>query len=664
MIRPSYFLFLLLLFVLPLFRNSLANAQSIQYAQRFPKSRLYSLSPASLGLGNMDGTIAAFGDFNADKFTDIFTLGQDQKSITIYTWDHKNFSFSPLLHAPHIQHDSIINNIIPGDYNYDGHLDVLVMDEPNAQGEFKMKIYFGNGNDSFVTPALDIPSAKTTLPMVLDLNGDMKLDLLGYSWETGELSAWINTAQSNSTNQTTSIFDLTSASSYFDPTFTSRCRWASPHSNAFVDLDGDCLADVVMVCDTNGRQSMQIWSNQRENGFKLRQTLDLPSNIGPLAFADMDGDGSTDIVFTVCSDNAHCAIHTVYNQQMGLCSKLDDPNSVGQCRSPRQLCVADPDFQFDITTPNSENYTIFSLAPYLDQGETVLTLDRNFPGTMPVPLHPGDYNLDGYPDLLVTTTKKVILLQSVWCTAQQCTDAAIKSNKRTFSLVRNGAESLSKITSPRHATFFDIDEDGSLDILVLQDRTSRPSTQRTPRFLINNFFNDAFFMKGLVSNGAHPEGSSTKPYGVNYPGANFKFTVLDTSGTKRVHQVPQLPQTGYMSLHTPYCLFGLGRTNNYVEEMFAGVTRHQNQNYLFYEGVIPNSQLVFLPYQPENVADSSSWKVELYVQPADYIPWVLVSLVAAALLLGIVVGSLYWMEKREDEKERRKALHIINFDAL
>lgn len=80
--------------------------------------------------------------------------------------------------------------------------------------------------------------------------------------------------------------------------------------------------------------------------------------------------------------------------------------------------------------------------------------------------------------------------------------------------------------------------------------------------------------------------------------------------------------------------------------------------------MIPNSQLVFLPYQPEHVTDSSSWKVELYVQPAAYIPWVLVALVAAGILLGAVVGGLYWIEKREDERERRKALHIINFDAL
>lgn len=196
-------------------------------------------------------------------------------------------------------------------------------------------------------------------------------------------------------------------------------------------------------------------------------------------------------------------------------------------------------------------------------------------------------------------------------------------------------------------------------MLVLQ-HTKGTHAGRVPNFVINNFFNDAFFLKGLVSNGV----ADLEAYGVSYPGASLKFTVLDTSGVKRAHQISQLSQSAYLSLQTPYCLFGLGRTNNYVEEMFAGVSRHQDKNYFFYEGVIPNSQLVFLPYQPEHVQDTSSWKVELYIKPADYVPWVLVVLVAASVLLAIVVVVLRTMEKREDEMERRKALHIINFDAL
>jgi integrin alpha FG-GAP repeat containing protein 1 len=38
------------------------------------------------------------------------------------------------------------------------------------------------------------------------------------------------------------IYKRTSAASLFDKASTDSCTWANPHSNAFVDLDGDCLA--------------------------------------------------------------------------------------------------------------------------------------------------------------------------------------------------------------------------------------------------------------------------------------------------------------------------------------------------------------------------------------------------------------------------------------
>jgi len=37
--------------------------------------------------------------------------------------------------------------------------------------------------------------------------------------------------------------------------------------------------------------------------------------------------------------------------------------------------------------------------------------------------------------------------------------------------------------------------------------------------------------------------------------------------------VAQLSQSNYNALQTPYCLFGLGRTNSYIEELFVGVSR-------------------------------------------------------------------------------------------
>ena len=107
--------------------------------------------------------------------------------------------------------------------------------------------------------------------------------------------------------------------------------------------------------------------------------------------------------------------------------------------------------------------------------------------------------------------------------------------------------------------------------------------------------------------------------------------MLDPSGVRRATQGPlgafafvltstaaQLPQTSYMSLQTPYSYIGLGRTNNYIESLFIGSTRHQPRHFAVIEGVIPNSQVVILPWQPPGGTDPGTWSRRLYLHPGDW----------------------------------------------
>lgn len=109
-----------------------------------------------------------------------------------------------------------------------------------------------------------------------------------------------------------------------------------------------------------------------------------------------------------------------------------------------------------------------------------------------------------------------------------------------------------------------------------------------------------------------------------------------------IFTVGQLPQTAYQSLLTPYAYFGLGRTNNYIENLFVGSTKHTEEHYINMEGVIPNSKLVIIP--PIGT-DDSSWRKELYLRPGEWIPWVLVTVVAATVVLAIIVFVLHLSEK-------------------
>jgi integrin alpha FG-GAP repeat containing protein 1 len=86
-------------------------------------------------------------------------------------------------------------------------------------------------------------------------------------------------------------------------------------------------------------------------------------------------------------------------------------------------------------------------------------------------------------------------------------------------------------------------------------------------------------------------------------------------------------------LQTPYSFFGLGRTNNYIENLFVGATVHAKQHFINMEGVIPNSKLVILPSAQEGEA----WKRELFLRPGKWIPWVTLTVILGTVVLAVVV---------------------------
>ena len=149
-----------------------------------------------------------------------------------------------------------------------------------------------------------------------------------------------------------------------------------------MDLDGDCLAgtdadysfnftltrfaDVFLVCDDGrGGKTYQIWINKKDEGFILSQEGALPSGTQAISFADIDRDGTIDLVFPTCSQvsqstglGTDCYINIAFNQQLDLCASTTVSgmkNNVRVCRPPTNLCVADPNFKFNLTDSPSND---------------------------------------------------------------------------------------------------------------------------------------------------------------------------------------------------------------------------------------------------------------------------------------------------------------------
>ncbi|RKP11179.1 hypothetical protein THASP1DRAFT_11906 [Thamnocephalis sphaerospora] len=636
-----------------------------------------------LGLGALGGQPVAFADFNSDKFTGMLVLSGDQRSLSVHLWKPAEDRFVASTATLTISSDApnplIIENVVPGDFNYDGTLDVLVMGREapqpnNAEGELRMRIYLGDGQD--VSSYVQVPSSTAAQPILFDFVGDMRVHMLGYPFDKPQqLSVWKNKAPSPGEN-ITELLPMPAADQF--------CKISHPHSNAFVDLNGDCLADLFLTCQEqpNGPLTYQIWTNAKQDGFKLARHGRLPDGAGAVSFADVDGNGSMDMVVPACV-KAECTLHILYNHQQRLCGfnhKADE-----NCRPLDNLCQADPEFRFDDPTDekSTAGHTTLHIGKMLN-GARLLLRDDEFQGDLPVAVRTGsDLNQDGYPDLLLITENNgqthVRLLSSAPCTEDISTKDQMEAGRRAFRVLEQGADALNQLVNVRSAAFFDFEEDGTLDILSLSKQPGGSRAGKAARVVVpvqNNYFNDAFFLKTLVLNGVCPGRCSTeagyarqRPYGVSYYGASFKYTVIDRRGRKHAKEVAQLSQSAYVPLQMPYCLFGLGRTNNYVEELFIGVTRHQAsgwqaRHYRAWAGVIPNSQLVVVPYQAADVHAPDGWTRELFVNPSAYVPSVLLTLIGASIILAIIVMLLDWREKREDQREKRSISHVLNFDAL
>lgn len=129
----------------------------------------------------------------------------------------------------------------------------------------------------------------------------------------------------------------------------------------------------------------------------------------------------------------------------------------------------------------------------------------HFSGQAPLALQVGDYNLDGFPDLLFLTSPRSFLptsqstprlLESRPCDLASCGATEVAAKRRAFRPVQSGGGALEVIKDARSAFFMDIAEDGTLDIVVQRDG-QRGGQSRTMSFIKNNFFNDAFFLKAM-----------------------------------------------------------------------------------------------------------------------------------------------------------------------
>ncbi|OMJ12106.1 T-cell immunomodulatory protein [Smittium culicis] len=670
----------------------------------------------------------AFSDLNNDNLVDLIILAENKTMLLLYYFNEKNGKFEygkSVLTGNGLSGDKLDFlpvNVVASDFGGSGRSDLIVMglqaDQSKDSKEFgKLSVKLFNQIDVFsYDEGIEIAAFNQSQPVMFDYNGNLLLDFAGQTYNNSSsfLSIFEN---QNSSTDTPNTFNIINSLSGVDDkgNVLKPCRLSNPHSSAFVDLNGDCLS----VCETSP-PSYQIWLNGRR---EINGTIDdyeqstvsnfgnvvtgtLPIGTGQISFADMDRDGTIDMVFPVCTEMG-CEIHIAYNDQIPLCinSKSSD---IAACRSNDNLCSADPKFSFDFSKPTSyQKININDLYP----NERLDIIDGTFGGPQPVQIQIGDYDLDGYPDILVTTIKsdtpvsnsKRGVIGNIWNQLFGSSSSSPGSNisgntqirliqnskqtsqskdRRLFKKFddRNSLSELSKISNPTRAAFFDIDENGTLDILVnCLDSDGKPVIKA----VYNNFdVASTFFMRAsinpiILSN--YTNASKKISYSNSYKeilGGNFKC-LLSNGGRSFAMGVTQLPSSNYRALNLPFGHIGLGKFNNYIDKMYVGISsskglkaldnypsqkKHENSNNNHYivDSLIPNSKLAIYPNWVKNTV-----QLRLFLSNGgNSVNSLLYGLVVTMTLLFGVVYGLDRLERNADLKEKQKEIHAINFDAL
>ncbi|XP_064779949.1 T-cell immunomodulatory protein-like isoform X2 [Oncorhynchus masou masou] len=549
---------------------------TVYFAGKYSASALQDVTTDLFGSEN-HGTVAAFGDFNSDKQTDIFII-REQSELVIFLADLKAPYFKPKVHITKkdLPVNCIITGVVPGDYDGDSQMDVLLTVKLKTKATSDTMVVVFWGNNQTLDEQVDLNKTFVDQPLIMDFNGDMIPDIFGISADFS-----------------TEVCYLTGRNAVWQPALSSPVKIRIPHSNAFIDLNKDFTADLFLTTQVGNGLGFETWIN-KDGNFTKTQPGSVPENVkkvGQSSFVDFNGDGFQDHLLPVCLDDA-CHRSAIY------LSKPGEPEWVPVLTDFQRRETLWGFVPPQITPPAGELHN-------------------------PITLHLGDYNMDGFPDALVIlrntsgSGQQAFLLENVPCDNASCKDVG-----RMFRVHWDQSD-LGAIPGAAVATFFDIYEDGILDMIVLSKEEGKEGF--AIHALKNNFEADAYFVKVIAG---------------------------------------QLSQSAHLSLQLPYTVLGLGRSANFLDHLYVGIPRplgDKDVRKQEWTAIIPNSQLIVIPY-PHN--EPRSWSAKLYLTPSNIVLLTAIALSGVCVFILVIIGILHWQEKKADDREKRQEAHRFHFDAM
>ncbi|EAS01135.2 FG-GAP repeat protein (macronuclear) [Tetrahymena thermophila SB210] len=627
-------------------------------------------------------TIMGFGHYNKnDQYAGIITRDQTLKKLNLYLWNSSQKFYNKIntFCSPADETCSKdIKNIIPIDWDYNGYLDLIIISD-NSDGiqntdytahflfQYVQNIQSSECTSSSCT-LVNVVSYyvdSNTQPFIIPYYKDTQHlhGLFYYKKTEGFQKRVVIIGDPNDpTYQKLSTIDFSSLVEQDNKQcingdeldeILSR-RLPDIHFSSVLDLNGDCRNDlfihsVVNNPDTTQSHSFEFYIRLENGLYCLTQVYKVPPEqiVQAIGFTDINFDGGIDMVIVYNDQD-----HTQYKSKMQIAFNHITPSAKNLCSENDIFTKIYGDLSNIFETQSDILIIDFEFRIFKSDDQI------NYPS-----LRFGDFNLDGYNDLLMTITKDSIdsysyFFENTYCDLPQC-EKLLSNHKRYFELQgQNTKYGLISSQKSISASFFDFNENGQLDI-ILNTYTIDPETlekQISVTAIYNFLKTDSYFVKAFVMNGSL-DGTVNNDYtSSNIYGATVVCKVISIEEQVKPIKGIQLYQSAFIPLQIPYVIMGIARTNSYIENLSVGLGLQSSNSVNVWNPIIPNSQINIYPSKnnPDN------WKaVSFMVNVTESLLAILIIAACILVVLGIVIYYLFLREKNQDKREIEVANLLI-----
>lgn len=614
-----------------------------------------------------NGIPAAFGDLDLNKRTDVVVIGDDGTRVDIHYQHQRQL---PLVLNFSCKSDKPVVQVYLADIDSDGNPNLLPLLLVDQKGKDKvyhlmsLKVESLEPNPPFTSTKLspntayslalnsesnaanisnnsiaeslplkreppvanceftDLGVEMHSQPLLFDLDGDLRTDFMSLDRDNA-VSVWKPPKPGSDQFQKMESKDWS---------FIGREYFAEPHSHAFIDINQDQVADVVL---SSGGRIAYLYAHSdpsksfREISKEFNLEDDKDDEYGQSSFVDMNADGRIDHVIPRCKKSTRkCDIIILYDN--GRREEI---------------------FKFDNSTAGSEKYYDYRLEKH-DFAHNYL---------FPITLRASDLDGDGYTDFVAVaknvrerdSKSRVIYLRNIPQPEKGQDEPTLgaRAMTRTFEIQEIPFDQPNQ--DIHLVTLFDINEDGKVDMLIGASENSNKPYDLNISAKMNTQMVDACFMKVLVTNGFCSAEAGSNGQAARGPLICFELSQND--GKKMQGCAGQLAQSSHFALQQPYVIFGLGQTPHFVETLnvsIPGFAPDHRVRTRVLEQIVPDAQVIIIPKQKDN---PNSWDYKMFLAPmSDLVCSTLIALAVLCLLILFIIFILHRQEILEDAAEHEE----------